>query len=121
MKPGALVLIQGCPRVGQEGWNELAATNAPSEDEAIQAILGMNQKHVLPCPKFLFFQPLPYTKFLFFQPLPYTKFLVFSTSFLPPSPLLPTSLHFALTPLSKLEARATIIKAQEHLKVSSLA
>jgi len=109
MKPGVLVFIQGYPRVGQEGGSEPAATNAPCEDEAIQVVLGMNQKHILPCPNFLYFQPLPCP-----------KFLVFSTSSLPPSPLLPTSLHFALTPSSKLEAGMTIIRAQEHLKVSSL-
>jgi hypothetical protein len=29
------------------GWSELAATNAPFQDEAVQTILGMNQKHIL--------------------------------------------------------------------------
>jgi hypothetical protein len=29
------------------GWNEPTATNALVEDEVIQAILGMNQKHIL--------------------------------------------------------------------------
>jgi len=29
------------------GRSEPAATNAPVEDEAIQAVLGMNQKHIL--------------------------------------------------------------------------
>jgi hypothetical protein len=96
MKPRVLVLIQGCRRVGQEGWSE-AATNAPGEAKAIQAILGMNQKHILPCPDFLFFQPFPCP-----------KFFIFSTSFLPPSPLLPTSPHFALTSSSKLEVGATL-------------
>jgi hypothetical protein len=40
------------------GWSEPAATNAPVEDEAIQAVLWwMNQKHILyPCPRI--FQPL---------------------------------------------------------------
>jgi hypothetical protein len=38
-----------------EGWNELASTNALVEDEAIQAILGMKQKHILLCPRFLVF------------------------------------------------------------------
>jgi hypothetical protein len=38
------------------GWSEPAATNAPVEDEAIQAVLWMNQKHILyPCPGI--FQP----------------------------------------------------------------
>jgi hypothetical protein len=34
------------------GWSEPTTTNAPVEDEAIKVILGMNQKHILPCPKF---------------------------------------------------------------------
>jgi hypothetical protein len=29
------------------GWNEPTATNAPIQHEAIQAVLGMNQKHIL--------------------------------------------------------------------------
>ncbi len=29
-------------------WNELVATNALVEDEAIETVLGMNQKHILP-------------------------------------------------------------------------
>jgi len=35
------------------GWSEPAATSAPVQDEAIQAILRINQKHILPCPRFL--------------------------------------------------------------------
>jgi hypothetical protein len=31
----------------QKGWSEPATTNALIEDEAIQAVLGMNQKHIL--------------------------------------------------------------------------
>jgi len=34
-----------------EGWSETTATNAPVQNEAIQAVLGMNPKHILlPCP-----------------------------------------------------------------------
>jgi len=34
------------------GWSELAATNAPVQDEAVQAVLGMNQKtYPLPVPR----------------------------------------------------------------------
>jgi hypothetical protein len=40
---------------GSLGRSEPAATNAPVKDEAIQAVLGMNQKHILPYPKFLVF------------------------------------------------------------------
>jgi len=37
--------------VGPTGWNETTATNAPVQDETVQAVLGMNQKHILlPCP-----------------------------------------------------------------------
>jgi len=62
--------------VGYEGWSETTATNAPVQDEAVQAVLGMNQKYILlPCPRI--FQPpsLP-------QNFP----------LLPTPPLLPTSL-----------------------------
>ncbi len=34
-------------RGGEGGWCEPAVTNAPVEDEAIQAVLGMNQKPIL--------------------------------------------------------------------------
>jgi hypothetical protein len=35
----------------KEGWSEPAATSAPVQDEAVQAVLGMNQKHIrFPCP-----------------------------------------------------------------------
>jgi hypothetical protein len=29
-------------------WSEPGATNAPIEDEAFEAVLGMNQNHILP-------------------------------------------------------------------------
>jgi hypothetical protein len=32
----------------KNGWSEPAATNAPVEDEAVQAVLGKNKKHILP-------------------------------------------------------------------------
>jgi len=37
------------------GWSEPAAKNAPVEDEAVEVVLGMNQKYILPCPKLLVF------------------------------------------------------------------
>jgi hypothetical protein len=37
------------------GWSQPATTNAPIEDETVEAVLGMNQKHILPCPKVLIF------------------------------------------------------------------
>jgi len=69
------------------GWSEPAATNAPIEDEAIQAVLGMNQKHILPYPKFLVFSAssLPQS----FSLLPTS--LLFTSPLLPPSHLPPPS------------------------------
>ncbi len=70
------------------GWSEAAATNAPVEDEAVQAVLGMNQKPSL-FPAQGFFSPLLCPKIF--------------PSYLP-SPLLPTSPHFVLTPSSQLRS-----------------
>jgi hypothetical protein len=72
--------------------SEPVATSAPVQDEAIQAVLGMNQKHILPCPRFLVFSA---------SSLPQTF------SFLPISPYLPhlilRSLHWQI--LGELEAK----------------
>jgi hypothetical protein len=38
-----------CKVTPQEGLNELATTNAPVEDDVVEAVLGMNQKHILSC------------------------------------------------------------------------
>jgi hypothetical protein len=32
--------------VGRPGWSEPAATNAPVEDEDVEAVFRMNQKHI---------------------------------------------------------------------------
>jgi len=41
----------------QNGWNEPTTTSAPVQDEVVQAILWMNQKHIIfPC--LGIFQPL---------------------------------------------------------------
>ncbi len=66
------------------GWSEPASTNAPVEDEAIQVVLGMNRKHILPCPKLLVFLAsfLPQSFFL----LPIS--LLLTPTSLPPSYLL---------------------------------
>jgi len=74
------------------GWSEPAATNALVQDEAVQVVLGMIQKHIFPCPRFLVFST---------SSLP-QSFFVLPTSFLLTSPFLPTSLHFALTPSLEL-------------------
>jgi len=40
------------PAVGFVGWSEPGSTSAPVQDEAIQAVLGMSQKHILfLCPR----------------------------------------------------------------------
>jgi hypothetical protein len=42
------------------GWSEPTATSAPVQDEIVQTILGMNQKHILfPCPWIFHPPPLP--------------------------------------------------------------
>ncbi len=63
------------------GWSEQAATNAPIEDEAVEAVLGMNQKHILPAQSYCFFLFLLCPKNF--------------PSYIPPSHLPPPSyLHF---------------------------
>jgi hypothetical protein len=80
------------------GWSETTATNAPVQDEAVQAILGMNQKHILlPCPGIL--QPLLCPKIFPSYLLPLSYLL---PSLLPTFALLPPSPHFLLTPSLKL-------------------
>jgi hypothetical protein len=62
------------------GWSEPAATSAPVQDEAIQAILGMNQQHILPCPRFLVFSAFSLPKaFLSYQPPSYLPHLILRT------------------------------------------
>jgi hypothetical protein len=43
------------PNLVFPAWSESAASSAPVEDEDIKPILGMNQKHILPYPRFLVF------------------------------------------------------------------
>jgi hypothetical protein len=62
-----------------KGWSEPTATNAPVEDEAIEAVLGMNQKYILPYPKLLVFSTTSLPQF----------FSLLPTSLPPTSPLLP--------------------------------
>jgi len=63
-------------------WSEPAATNAPSQDEVVPIVLGMNQKHIL----------FPYPRIFQHPSLPQ----IFP--FLPTSPFIPPSPHFPLTP-----------------------
>jgi len=88
------------------GRSEPAATNAPIEDEAIQAVLGMNWKHILPCPKFLVFSAssLPQSFSLLLTSLSLT-----SPSYFPPT------YHPPRTYLTSFGAQS-IIRAQERLK-----
>jgi hypothetical protein len=69
-----------------EGWSEPLATSAPVQDEVVQVVLKMNQKHIL-FPNPGIFQPpsLP-------QNFP----------LLPTSPLLLLSPHFSFTPSLEL-------------------
>jgi len=61
------------------GWSEPVATNAPIKDEAIQAILGMNQKHILfPCPRI--FQPPSLPQKISLLPTSLTSFPTHSIS-----------------------------------------
>jgi hypothetical protein len=94
------------------GWSEPAATNARVEDEAVETVLGMNQKHILPCPKLLIFSAssLPQKISL----LPYLP----PTNLPPPPPSLPqpTSHDFALTPPLKLGSYWSMNKAREQLE-----
>jgi hypothetical protein len=67
---------------GRLGWSELATTSAPVQDETVQAILGMNQKHILfPCLRN--FQPpsLPQNFPLLPTSPPPPTYLPFPTSF----------------------------------------
>ncbi len=82
-------------RHGDFGWNEPTATNALIEDEVVQAILGMNQKHISLAQSFWFFQLLLCPK-LFPSYLP-------PLSYLPPTYLISFFAH-------------SIIKAWESLK-----
>jgi len=74
-------------RVRFLGWSEPAATNAPVEDEAIQAVLGMNQKPILFPRDF----SAPFSA-------PEVSLPTYLPPLLPTSPLLPSSPHFPLTP-----------------------
>jgi len=71
------------PAVVFVGWSEPGATSAPVQDEAIQAVLGMSQKHILfPCPKD-FSAPFSASKFLlptYFPPTSFTSFPLHSIS-----------------------------------------
>jgi hypothetical protein len=74
-------------------WSEPAATNAPVEDEVIEVVLGMNQKHILPFQNYWFFPAFSMPQK--FSLLP-TSPLLFTS---PPSYLPP---DFVLTPSPKL-------------------
>jgi hypothetical protein len=92
------------------GWSETTATNASVQDEAIQAVLGMNQKHIfLPCPGI--FQPssLPQN----FPLLPTPPPLLPTSALLPPSPhFISCSLHLQsleeLMSLSSIEFQGDV-------------
>jgi len=92
------------------GWSELAATNAPVADEAVEAVFRMNENPILPA-RIFFFHLFPTPKF---SPLLPTTYLSHPTSHLPPSsylpltsPLLPTT-YQPLPPYSIARAPDTL-------------
>jgi hypothetical protein len=75
------------------GWSEPAATIALVQDEAVEVVLGMNQKHILfPWPRDFsaLFSASKFSLPTYFPP------------FLPISPFLRPSPHFSLTPSLEL-------------------
>jgi hypothetical protein len=52
---GASKSIAHAEEMRSRGWSEPAAINAPVEDEAVEPVLGMNQKHILPAQSYCFF------------------------------------------------------------------
>jgi hypothetical protein len=99
-----LALFGWVLEVGNLGWSELATTNAPIEDEAVQAVLGMNQKHILPYPKFLGFFSLFFAPKIFLPTYLPPTFLPFPISLLLTSPFLLIPPHFVFTPLLELRS-----------------
>jgi hypothetical protein len=87
--------MQGRIEGERQGWSEPATTNAPVEDEAVEAVLGMNQKQILPARRYCFFPPLLCPKiFLSYLPpshLPPPSYLRLPppTSHLPPPSYMP--------------------------------
>jgi hypothetical protein len=74
------LMLFPCGLSHMSGWSEPAATNAPFEDEAVEAVLGMNQNHILPAQIYIFFPA---------STLPQNISLL-PTYLLPTSPLLPS-------------------------------
>jgi hypothetical protein len=69
------------------GWSELAPTNAPVEDEPVEAVLGWTKNPILPALMDFFFPPLLYPK-IFPPPTYLPPYLPpTSPSYLPPTPL----------------------------------
>jgi len=82
------------PHDQRVGWSEPAATNAPVEDEAVEAISGMNQNHILPAQSYCFFPsllcPKNFPSYLPHSHLPPPSYLRLPPPTFPPtSPLLP--------------------------------
>ncbi len=74
-----------CLHVLVSGWSELAATNAPVEDEPVQPVLRMN---ILPARGVFFFSPLLCPTYL-----PPPTLNLPPPSYLPPTNPTPPSLH----------------------------
>jgi hypothetical protein len=91
------------------GWSELAATNALVEDD-VEAILGMNQKHVLPAQSF-WFSHLLFCPEVFPSYLPPSLLLTFP--FLPP----PSYLFYLILRLLHCQSSGELqAKARTELK-----
>jgi len=91
------------------GWNELATTNAPVEDEVVEVVLGMNQNHILLAQIYIFFlaSTLPQNIFLVPTFLPPTSYLLSTSPLLPtPSYLPPTSPLLPLVAIARAKAGA---------------
>jgi len=66
--------------IGKASWSEPAATSAPIQDEVVQAVLLMNQKHILfPCPGIFQAPSLP-QNFPFLPTSPPPTYLLSPTS-----------------------------------------
>ncbi len=87
------------------GWSELAATNAPVEDELVEAILWMNKNPIL-CPHVFFFPPLLCPKIF-----PPPTYHLPPLSYLPPTT--PTPRHSI--------ARALELSNESELKAGAMA
>ncbi len=109
-KPGCMVFLQNCARQ-KKGWSEPAATSAPVQHEAVQAVLGMKPKHI------------QVRHFCFPLPLPRVFSALFSAAKLSPPTYLPPpllnissfSLFILLTSITKASSELGKVETQGSL------